>query len=137
MAGPDLRDRSWRLRVLILAGSAVVAALLAFFVAVHHRLGAGAPLLAFALVEAWRARSVYRRRPGGPYDPAVEQAARHRRMRTSAIIITVTTAAELITAGFANDAALWWLGGGLALGCVLVWATLLGLLPTASVDKGD
>ena len=131
MADPDLRDRSWRLRVLILAGSAVVAAVLAVFVAVHHRLGAGAPLLAFALVEAWRARSIYRRRPGSAYDQRVEHAARHRRMRTSAIIITVCTAGELIAAGFANDAALWWLGGLLVAGCALVWLTLLRAAPGA------
>ena len=132
MAAPDPRERSWRLRVLILAGSAVVAAVLAVFVAVHHRVGAGAPLLAFALVEAWRARSIYRRRPGGAYDERVEQVARRRRMRGSAIFVTVCTAGALVTAGFTNDAALWWLGGVLLLGCALMWWTVLWQLPRAA-----
>jgi uncharacterized membrane protein len=135
VAAPDVRERSWRVRVLIFAASAVIAAALAVVVAVHHRLGAGAPLLAFAAVEAWRARSVYRRRPSGDYDEQVERAAVRRRMRTSALVSTAAAIGELVIAGFANSAALWWLGAALLLASALSWVSVLWLLPRAAAGS--
>lgn len=123
---------AWRVGIGIYSFTAVTAVCLAALMAVRGSWPGVAIFAAVALFEAWRGVAVYRRKPGGRVDVALEQAQRNARMRVSAWLVTGCAVGCGVLAAFDGRVELWLIAGLLAAGAALVWTTALWLIPRAT-----